>query len=178
MQQGESTLVCAPTRSVTLFDRAYFSTAFLCKWQASHPDCHWLMRAKDHLRCEVVTRYSTCNEHIRMPTSPKAQKWHPNFAKTWDARLIVVQQGGRTRRYISAMMDPNTYPKRETSQNNWINGWNKQACLSCQNGDDETALDRSKVHHSNTQKNTSQYLTDWFGDFFCNPFFLTLFLAV
>jgi hypothetical protein len=116
MQQGELTLadeLCAPARSVTLFDRAYFSAAFLCKWQASHPESHWLMRAKDNLRYEVVKRYATGDEHIRMPTSPRAQKLHPHLAKTWDARLIVVQQGGRTRRYITSLMDAKTYPKHE-----------------------------------------------------------------
>lgn len=40
--------------SITLFDRAYFSAAFLMDWQQAGAQRYWLMRAKDNLRHEVV----------------------------------------------------------------------------------------------------------------------------
>ena len=40
--------------SITLFDRAYFSAAFLLHWSQAGEQRHWLMRAKDNLRYEVV----------------------------------------------------------------------------------------------------------------------------
>ncbi|MCH3770710.1 DDE transposase, partial [Campylobacter coli] len=40
--------------SITLFDRAYFSAAFLLDWQHAGTERHWLMRARDNLRHEVV----------------------------------------------------------------------------------------------------------------------------
>lgn len=116
MQKGELTLahdLKNIAKSITLFDRAYFSSAFLWQWQQSMPDSHWLMRAKDNLRYEVVKQHAQGDYHIRMPTSPRAQKLHPDLPKTWDARLIEVAYGGRTRRYITSLMDSIAYPKDE-----------------------------------------------------------------
>lgn len=40
--------------SITLFGRAYFSAAFMLQWSQAGEQRHWLMRAKDNLRYEVV----------------------------------------------------------------------------------------------------------------------------
>jgi hypothetical protein len=57
--------------SITLFDRAYFSAAFLMDWQHAGAQRHWLMRAKDNLR--------------------------PELPSHWEARLIQTHAGGKTR---------------------------------------------------------------------------------
>jgi hypothetical protein len=41
-----------PDNSLTMFDRAYFSAAFLLDWQQAGEQRHWLMRAKTPLRHE------------------------------------------------------------------------------------------------------------------------------
>lgn len=40
--------------SLTLFDRAYFSAAFLLDWQGAGEQRHWLMHAKVNLRHELI----------------------------------------------------------------------------------------------------------------------------
>lgn len=49
--QGELTLAAGLRgldHSITLFDRAYFSAAFLLDWQGVGSERHWLMRARDN----------------------------------------------------------------------------------------------------------------------------------
>ena len=60
--------------SVTLFDQAYFSAAFLLDWQAAGTQRHWLMRARDNLRHEIVQQLARGDALIRMPVSPQARK--------------------------------------------------------------------------------------------------------
>ena len=59
---------------VTLFDRAYFSASFLLDWQAAGTQRHWLMRARDNLRHEIVQQLARGDALIRMPVSPQARK--------------------------------------------------------------------------------------------------------
>ena len=47
-----------PDESLTIFDRAYFSAAFLLDWQQAGQQRHWLMRAKTPLRYEVEHQFA------------------------------------------------------------------------------------------------------------------------
>ena len=80
MDRGELTLAAdlqGQDHSITLFDRAYFSAAFLLQWQEQGVSRHWLMRAKDKLRYESVMQLAAGDTLIRMPVSPQARKQHP-----------------------------------------------------------------------------------------------------
>ena len=97
MGQGEITLarqLNIQDNSITLFDRAYFSADLLISWQQTHPNSHWLMRAKDNLRYSVIETFSEGDYLIQMPVSPQAQKKNPNLPATWQARLIECRYEG------------------------------------------------------------------------------------
>ncbi|MBV8037277.1 IS4 family transposase, partial [Roseateles sp.] len=102
--------------SLTLFDRAYFSAAFLPDWQAAGEQRHWLMRAKDNLRHEVVEQFAPGDALIRMPISPQARKSRPELPSRWQARLIEVEVGGQTRRFITSMQDHRAHPARQLAE--------------------------------------------------------------
>lgn len=113
MTQGELTLAAelqVPDHCLTVFDRAYFSAAFLLRWQAQGNARHWLMRAKDNLRHEVMTTHAPGDFSIRMPISPRARQLHPALPEHWNARLIEVELGGSKRRFITSLDDPQRYP--------------------------------------------------------------------
>lgn len=113
MAQGELTLATeldGCDQSLTVFDRAYFSAAFLLDWQARGPQRHWLMRAKDNLRHEVVAHHAKGDCTITMPVSPRARKLNAQLPSHWQARLIEVELGGRTRRFITSLLDTKRYP--------------------------------------------------------------------
>ncbi len=102
--------------SITLFDRAYFSAAFLMDWQHAGTQRHWLMRAKDKLRHEIVQTLGEGDWLIRMPVSPQARKLRPELPSHWQARLIQVSQGGRIRRFITSMLDPQRFAAHELAE--------------------------------------------------------------
>jgi len=119
MSQGELTLAAAlrgQDASLTVFDRAYFSAAFLLDWQAQGHARHWLMRAKENVRFEVIETHAPGDRLITMPVSPRAQRLDPSLPSRWQARLIEVELGGCTRRFITSLLDAERYPARELAK--------------------------------------------------------------
>lgn len=119
MDSGELSLAAqlqGEDHSVTLFDRAYFSAAFLLDWQAAGQQRHWLMRAKDNLRHELVEQLGQGDALIRMPVSPQARKARPDLPSHWQARLIEVSVGGRIRRFITSLQDHRAHPARQLAE--------------------------------------------------------------
>ena len=102
--------------SITLFDRAYFSSAFLLDWQHGGAERHWLMRARDNLRHEVVQTLGEDDWLIRMPVSQQARKLRPELPSHWQARLIQTQLDGTPRRFITSMLDPERFEVPELAQ--------------------------------------------------------------
>jgi hypothetical protein len=102
--------------SVTLFDRAYFSAAFLLDWQSAGAQRHWLMRARDNLRHEIVEQLAPGDALMRMPVSPQARKARPELPSHWQARLIEVRVGARLRRFITSLPDHRTHPAHELAE--------------------------------------------------------------
>ncbi|QOK91961.1 IS4 family transposase [Ralstonia pseudosolanacearum] len=113
MSHGELTLAAqlrGEDHSLTLFDRADFSAAFLLAWQGAGQQRHWLMRAKDNLRYEVLEQLAPGDVLVRMPVSPQARKQHPQLPIHWQARLIEVNVAGRLRRFITSLLDHRAHP--------------------------------------------------------------------
>ena len=102
--------------SITLFDRAYFSAAFLMDWQHAGAQRHWLMRAKDNLRHEIMQTLGEGDWLIRMPVSPRAKQLRPELPSHWQARLIEVDAGGKTRRFITSLLEHSRFAASELAQ--------------------------------------------------------------
>lgn len=102
--------------SITLFDRAYFSAAFLMDWQHAGAQRHWLMRAKDNLRHEIVQTLGEGDWLVRMPVSPQARQLRPELPSHWDARLIQTHVGGKTRRFITSLLDSSRFAASQLAQ--------------------------------------------------------------
>jgi hypothetical protein len=118
MSQGELTLAAdlhGLDHSLTIFDRAYFSAAFLLHWQQG-TQRHWLMRAKDKLRHEVVQTLAPGDQIVRMPVSPRARQLDPTLPSHWQARLITVTVQGKTRRFLTSLLDPRAHPAGSLAQ--------------------------------------------------------------
>ncbi len=119
MDSGELSLASqlqGEDHSLTLFDRAYFSAAFLLDWQAAGDQRHWLMRAKDNLRHELVEQLGPGDALIRMPLSQRARQLRPELPSHWQARLIEVSVGGRLRRFITSLEDARANPARKLAE--------------------------------------------------------------
>ena len=99
--------------SLTIFDRAYFSAAFLLDWQQAGEQRHWLMRAKTPLRHEVVHQLGPDDFLVRLPVSQQARKDRPELPSHWQARLIKCMVGGQPRQYLTSLCDAHRFPARE-----------------------------------------------------------------
>lgn len=102
-----------PDESLTIFDRAYFSAAFLLDWQQAGSNKHWLMRAKAGLRYELVCQYAPGDCLVNLPVSPQARQLRPDLPSYWQARLIKCMIGGESRQYLTSLFDPHRFPARE-----------------------------------------------------------------
>ncbi|MBW8898218.1 MAG: IS4 family transposase [Massilia sp.] len=102
-----------PDDSLTIFDRAYFSAAFLLDWQQAGQQKHWLMRAKTPLRHEVIHQLGPDDFLVRLPVSQQARKERPELPSHWQARLIKCMVGGQTRQFLTSLCDAHRFPARE-----------------------------------------------------------------
>lgn len=110
----------APARSLTLFDRAYFSAELLLAWQQQQPDSHWLTPMKSKLRHRVITRFSDHDGLIEMPVSPQAQATYPHLPATWQARLVTyAEPKGEIKGFLTSLTDPQRYPATELLRVYW-----------------------------------------------------------
>lgn len=105
-----------PDHSLTIFDRAYFTAAFLLDWQQVGQERHWLMRAKTSLRFEVVRTLGPGDYWIRMPISPQARHQRPDLPSHWEARLIEYDSGRGSRRFLTSLADARCYPARHLAE--------------------------------------------------------------
>jgi hypothetical protein len=110
---AKSLMHAVPDDSLTIFDRVYFSAAFLLDWQQAGQQRHWLMRAKTPLRYEVEHQFAPDDFLIRMPVSPQARKERPDLPAHWQARLIKCMVGGKPRQFLTSLYDPHRFPARE-----------------------------------------------------------------
>jgi hypothetical protein len=102
-----------PDASLTIFDRAYFSAAFLLDWQQSGQQKHWLMRAKTPLRHEVVHEFAPDDYLVSLPVSQQARKQHPDLPTYWQARLIKCMVGGQPRQFLTSLCDAQRFPAKD-----------------------------------------------------------------
>jgi hypothetical protein len=102
-----------PDDSLTIFDRAYFSAAFLLDWQQAGQQRHWLMRAKTPLRHEVIHQLGPDDFLVRLPVSQQARKERPELPSHWQARLIKCMVGGQARQFLTSLCDAQRFSARE-----------------------------------------------------------------
>jgi len=102
--------------SITLSDHAYFWAAFLLDWHSAGAQRHWLMRARENLRHEIVQTLGEGDWLIRMPVSQRARQLRPELPTHWQARLIQTRVGGRVRRLITSMLEPQRFAADELGQ--------------------------------------------------------------
>jgi hypothetical protein len=108
--------------SLTLFDRAYFSAAFLLDWQRAGQQKHWLMRARKGLRHEVLHQFAPDDHLVRLPVSPQARRQRPDLPSHWEARLIKCMVGGQPRQFLTSMCDARRFPAREIAAH-YVQRW-------------------------------------------------------
>ena len=92
---AQDLMAAAPDDSLTIFDRVYYSAAFLLAWQHAGGATALADAAKSSLRYEVIRPLGDGDTWVRLPVSPQARRQHPQLPAFWEARLIVCPSGRR-----------------------------------------------------------------------------------
>lgn len=111
-----------PDDSLTIFDRAYFSAAFLHDWQQSGQQRHWLIRARAGLRYEVICQFTPDDCLVSLPVSPQARQQRPDLPFYWQARLIKCMIGGEPRQFLTSLCDAQRFPARDIAAH-YVQRW-------------------------------------------------------
>jgi hypothetical protein len=102
-----------PDKSLTIFDRAYLSDAFLLDWQQGGQQRHWLLRARPGLRYEVISEFAPNGCLMSFAVSHQARQQRPDLPSHWQARLIKCMVGGQCRQFLISLCDARRFPARE-----------------------------------------------------------------
>ncbi len=105
MRYAEELVPRIPDRSLTVFDKGFFSAAILLGLTLHGEQRHFLIPSKAHTKWEVISGTSD-DAIVQMKVSPQARKKHPELPETWEARAIrTVLPDGRERILLTSLMD-------------------------------------------------------------------------
>jgi len=113
MLYAKDLLTAVPDRSLTVFDKGFFSASLLLQLQMTGQQRHWLIPAKRSLVWERLD--PTPNDYrVRMSVSPQARKADPSLPAFWEARAIeTTSRHGKKRILLTSLMDTKAYPALE-----------------------------------------------------------------
>jgi hypothetical protein len=113
MLYAKDLLVGVPDRSLTVFDKGFFSASLLLQLQTTGEQRHWLIPAKRSLAWERLDP-NPGDYRVRMSVSAQARKADPNLPAFWEARAIeTTNRHGKKRILLTSLMDAKAYPARE-----------------------------------------------------------------
>ncbi|WP_139809714.1 IS4 family transposase, partial [Pseudomonas indica] len=92
-----------PSRSVTLFDKGFWSADLLLSLATSEEDRHWLIPARKALVSEEVARYGKGDRLLRMKVSAQARKRNPNLPTHWDVREVSYEVKGKIKTVLTSL---------------------------------------------------------------------------
>lgn len=97
--------------SLTLFDKGYFSVAFLHRWESKGAQCHWLVPLKKNTQYQVVHKYNEQDMLIEMKTSPGARRQCPDTGGSWTTWLIsIITPDGKAKEFLTSLKSDKEYP--------------------------------------------------------------------
>ena len=116
MLYAKDLLTGVPDRSLTVFDKGFFSAGLLLPLQMTGEQRHWLIPAKKSLVWERLDPHPN-DYRVRMSVSPQARKADPSLPAFWEARAIeTTSRHGKKRILLTSLMDAKAYPAREIVQ--------------------------------------------------------------
>lgn len=102
-----------PDRSLTVFDKGFFSAALLVGLQSRGHQRHWLIPAKANAQW-IKLDQTRGDYRVRMAVSPQARAADPDLPAFWEARAIeTTGKHGRKRILLTSLMDAEAYPAGE-----------------------------------------------------------------
>ena len=105
-----------PNRSLTVFDKGFFSAGLLLHLQTQGIERHWLIPAKANTVWERLDQ-TPGDYRVRMQVSSHARKADPRLPASWEARAIeTTTHHGQKRILLTSLMDIKAYPAKDIVQ--------------------------------------------------------------
>jgi hypothetical protein len=113
MLYAKSLLDQVPDRSLTVFDKGFFSASLLLQLHRKGAQRHWLIPAKANSTWERLDS-NPGDYRVRMKVSAQARQAEPELPGFWEARAIeTTTRHGKKRILSTSLMDTKAYPANE-----------------------------------------------------------------
>lgn len=83
MRLADTLLAQLPDRSITLFDKGFWSAHLMLSVSQQGKERHWLTPARKNVVSEEIAQYSPTDRLVRMKVSAHARKLNPHLPDTW-----------------------------------------------------------------------------------------------
>lgn len=110
MRLAEELIEQVPEHSLTIFDKGYYSTGLLHRWNKAGKERHWMLPVKKDFQYEVVHRYSSRDAIVAIKTTPQARKKFDELPEIIEARLVSKVIKGKTYQVLTSMCDGLRFP--------------------------------------------------------------------
>jgi len=113
MLYAKSLLDQVPDRSLTVFDKGFFSASLLLQLHRKGAQRHWLIPAKANSTWERLDQ-TPGDYRVRMKVSAQARQAEPELPGFWEARASeTTTRHGKKRILLTSLMDTKAYPANE-----------------------------------------------------------------
>jgi hypothetical protein len=103
-----------PDRSLTIVDREFCTYEIFHRVADLARDRHWLTRAKQTLRWDVVAQLGPGDALVELRPSRHTRAAHPALPAAWQVRAVRYQRRGfRPQTLLTSLLDPVAYPAAE-----------------------------------------------------------------
>ncbi|MDO3385551.1 IS4 family transposase [Gilvimarinus sp. SDUM040013] len=92
-----------PDRSITLFDKGFWSADLLLTLATQGESRHWLIPERKNIKRETLAVYGKNDALVRMQVSPQARKKNPALPEYWDARQVSYQVKGGMKTVLTSL---------------------------------------------------------------------------
>ena len=110
MVLAEQLIETTPDKSLTMFDRGFYSLGLLHKWANTGVERHWLIPLKKNTQYEVVRQLGRQDKLVKLSSNPRARKLWPDLPHDVIVRLVSRKIQGKQYDVLTSMTDPMRYP--------------------------------------------------------------------
>lgn len=101
--------------SLTIVDKGFFNAPTLVPLAAKGTNRHWLTRARNNSKWEVVRELGPGDQLVQVRVESRTRKIHPEIPEAWVMRAIHWRdrKDGTPKYLVTSLLDPATHPAKE-----------------------------------------------------------------
>jgi hypothetical protein len=113
MRLAEELIEQTPDHSLTIFDKGYYSTGLLHRWNQTGKERHWMLPVRKDFQYDVVRKCNKRDAIVAIKTTPQARKKFDALPDVIEARLVSKVIKGKKYQVLTSMCDELRFPSEE-----------------------------------------------------------------